>query len=150
MLQGHDLRMIWKPVLIVAAVLASAAGTSPANAAEEVPITPKEFTEYSEGWTLYFERDGRPFGSETFEPDGKTRWRYSDGSCVDGYWRAHGAQICFLYNSQQEDEILCWRMLRDDEGLIARLLNGSNEGLELRITGRDKEPLLCGDPGEAT
>ena len=122
----------------------------PAAAADEVPIGPTEFREYAEGWTLYFERDGRAFGSESFEPGGKTRWRYSDGSCVDGHWRAHGAQICFLYDSVQEDEVLCWRMLRDEEGLLARLLNGDNEGLELRITGRDKQPLLCGEPGTST
>lgn len=131
-------------VFCVLAFLALPAG------AEDQPITPQEFQDYSEGWTLYFERDGRLFGSETFEPGGKTRWRYSDGSCVDGHWRPHGAQICFRYDSEQEDEILCWRMLRDGEGLIARLLNGTNEGLELRITGRDKRPLLCGDPGTAT
>ncbi|MFK7944499.1 MAG: hypothetical protein AB8B85_16510 [Paracoccaceae bacterium] len=124
--------------------------TLPALADEEVPISPSEFREYSEGWTLYFERDGRPFGSESFDSSGKTRWRYSDGSCVEGYWRPHGAQICFLYESDQEDEVLCWRMLRDEEGLLARLLNGTNQGLELRITGRDRRPLLCGEPGTAT
>lgn len=120
------------------------------SAAEEKPIGPSEFRDYAEGWTLYFERDGQSFGSESFEPGGKTRWRYADGSCVEGNWRPHGAQICFLYESELEDEVLCWRMLRDGEGLLARLLNGENQGLELRITGRDKRPLLCGEPGTAT
>ena len=41
-------------------------------------------------------------------------------------------------------------MLRDDDGLLARLLGGENAGLELRVTGRDKQPLLCGDPGTQT
>lgn len=118
--------------------------------ADEKPISPREFRDYATGWTLYFERDGVPFGSETFDESGKTVWRYRDGSCVTGNWRPHGAQLCFLYDSQSEGEVLCWRMLRDDQGLLARLLNGSNEGLELRITGRDKQPLLCGDPGTAT
>lgn len=117
-------------------------------AAMEQPISPGEFRDYAEGWTLYFERDGEPFGSEQFEPGGQTRWRYRDGSCVHGAWRPYGAQVCFLYNSEIEGEVLCWRMLRDDEGLMARLLNGENAGLELRITGRDKEPLLCGAPAE--
>ena len=119
-------------------------------AAEEVPIGPGEFREFAEGWTLYFERNGEFFGSESFEPDGAVRWRYRDGSCVEGNWRPHGAQICFLYDSQQENDVLCWRMLRDEEGLLARLLNGDNQGLELRITGRDKKPLLCGSPGTQT
>lgn len=119
-------------------------------AAEEVPVGPTEFREFAEGWTLYFERDGQFFGSESFEPGGTTRWRYRDGSCVDGNWRSRGAQICFLYDSQVEDEVLCWRMLRDGDGLMARLLNGENQGLELRITRRDKKPLLCGAPGTQT
>ncbi|MEM6622137.1 MAG: hypothetical protein AAF674_07910 [Pseudomonadota bacterium] len=123
----------------------------PAAAADDaVPIGPGEFREYAEGYTLYFERDGEYFGSESFEAGGEVRWRYRDGSCVSGNWRAHGAQICFLYESEAQDDVLCWRMLRDEEGLLARLLNGDNPGLELRIVGRDREPLLCGDPGTQT
>ena len=118
--------------------------------AEEKPISPGEFRDYAEGWTLYFEREGEPFGSEAFLNNGKVRWRYRDGSCVEGHWRPHGAQLCFLYESEQEGEVLCWRMLRDDQGLLARLLGGENAGLELRVTGRDKQPLLCGDPGTQT
>lgn len=125
-------------------------GASAVDAADEQPISPSEFRDYAEGWTLYFERDGEFFGSETFEPGGAVRWRYRDGTCVEGAWRAHGAQICFLYDSDIESEVLCWRMLRDAEGLFARLLNGRAEGLELRVTGRDKRPLLCGAPGTQT
>ena len=137
--------------LSLAALILALPGLAAAQEAE-VPISPKEFLEYSEGWTLYFERAGRPFGSETFEPGGKTRWRYNDGSCVDGHWRARGAQMCFLYDTDGPDgDILCWRVLRKAEGnLVARLLTGDEAGLELEITGRDKEPLLCGAPGKAT
>ena len=46
--------------------------------------------------------------------------------------------------------LFCWRMLRDEEGMIARLLDGPDAGLEIRITGRDKAPLLCGEPGRGT
>lgn len=121
----------------------------PANA-EETVVSPGEFREFAEGWTLYFERDGKPFGSESFSSDGKTNWRYRDGSCVSGAWRPHGAQVCFLYDQGEGDDVLCWRVLRDSEGLMARLLNGENQGLQLRITGRDKQPLLCGEPGKST
>lgn len=121
----------------------------PANAEEKV-VSPGEFREFAEGWTLYFERDGQPFGSESFSADGKTNWRYRDGSCVSGAWRPHGAQVCFLYDQGEGDSVLCWRVLRDQEGLLARLLNGENQDLELRITGRDKQPLLCGEPGKST
>ncbi|MEM7056321.1 MAG: hypothetical protein AAF557_01905 [Pseudomonadota bacterium] len=120
--------------------------------AEETPVSPSEFRAFAEGYTLYFHRDGEPFGSESFSPGGNTTWRYNDGSCVNGAWRPHGAQLCFLYEADGADgDVLCWRMLRTDKGdLIARLLQGENAGLELRVTGRDKKPLLCGDPGTAT
>ena len=136
---------------LLAAALFAALPHAGTLAAEE-PLSPTQFREYAEGWTLYFDRDGQPFGSETFEPDGKVRWRYRDGSCVDGNWRPHGAQLCFLYDAENaEAEVLCWRVLRqDDGGLIARLLNSQNAGMELNITRRDKKPLLCGSPGTET
>ena len=119
-------------------------GFAPALA--EDPVSPSEFREYAEGYTLYFERDGEPFGSETFEPGGHTQWRYVDGSCVKGVWRPHGAKICFYYG--EGSEILCWRMIRDDQGLLVRLLgDGEDAGMELRITRRDKEKPICGEPG---
>ena len=125
---------------------------APAALADEEPVSPPEFREFSEGHTLYFERDGEAFGSERFEAGGKTRWRYPDGSCVRGAWRAHGAQICFLYDApnEVEREVLCWRVLRDEDGMLARLLSGENAGLELRIVRRDTKPLLCGDPATST
>ena len=136
--------------LVFALLAAITAGTAMGG---ETPVSPSEFRAYAEGYTLYFDREGEPFGSESFERGGKTRWRYNDGSCVRGAWRPHGAQLCFLYDGGGEDgAVLCWRMLRTDKGnLIARLLGaGENNGLELTITGRDKKPLLCGDPGTAT
>lgn len=119
-----------------------------APALAEEPVSPSEFKDFAEGYTLYFERDGQPFGAEEFLEGGKTRWRYRDGSCVIGAWRPHGAQLCFLYPDQGSD-VQCWRMMRDDNGLYARLL-GPEGGLELRIAGRDRSPLLCGEPGEST
>jgi len=131
------------------ALLLSMGLAGAAHATDETPIGPGEFRDYAEGWTLHFERDGEFFGSEMFKPGGETRWRYRNGSCTDGVWRAHGAQICFLYDHDDEieNEVLCWRMLRDAEGMLALLLNGESKGLRLRITGRDKHPLLCGAPG---
>ena len=119
-----------------------------ATAFAEEPVSPSEFRDYAEGYTLYFERDGKPFGAEEFHEGGGTKWRYQDGSCIEGAWRPHGAQLCFYYG--METEVLCWRLLRDDKGLYARLLQGQDPGLELRITGRDRRPLLCGDPGRST
>jgi hypothetical protein len=135
--------------LVLAALLIAAPALAPALAAE--PVSPEEFRDFAEGWTLYFERDGRPFGSERFEQGGKVRWRYSDGSCVQGAWRAHEDRLCFLYDSPDEGPLInCWEMMRDDQGLLARLMDGENAGLELRVTRRDRAPLLCGEPGLST
>lgn len=136
-----------RTILLFLMVLAA-----PIAVADETPVSPSEFRAFAEGYTLYFERDGQPFGSESFERGGKVLWRYNDGSCVEGAWRPHGAQLCFLFDSESaEGEVNCWRVLRTEEGgLFARLLSGEDSGLELQITGRDKRPLLCGDPGTAT
>ena len=119
----------------------------PALAAD--PVSPSEFREYAEGHTLYFSLDGEPFGSEAFEPGGKTLWRYDeDGSCLEGLWRPYGAQLCFYYGGGSE-EIMCWRLLRDEQGLMVRLLGDSPDaGMELRITGRDERKPLCGEPAQ--
>jgi len=117
--------------------------------AAERPLSPSEFRDYAEGWTLQYQRDGKFWGSERYEPGGVVRWRFPDGRCVEGLWRPHGAQICFLYGS--DAEVLCWRMLRDEQGLMARLLgDGPDAGMELRIIGRERASPLCGGPGEDT
>lgn len=126
--------------LVAALILAAA----PALAQEIV--SPDEFRDYAEGYTLYFSQDGAPFGAERFEPGGKARWRFNDGSCMRGVWRPHGAQLCFLYE-MDDGGPQCWRMLRDEEGMFARLLDGEGAGMEIRITRRDRAPLLCGAPG---
>jgi hypothetical protein len=139
-------------ILLVSLALLTAAVTAagpPARAAGETPLSPSEFSDYAEGWTLRFERDGALWGNERFEPGGAVLWRFPDGRCIEGLWRPHGAQMCFLYKG--DGEILCWRMLRDDKGIFARLLGDTPDaGMELRITGRDKAPPLCGGPGKAT
>ena len=117
-----------------------------APALAEEPVSPAEFRDYAEGWTLAFEHEGEPFGQEHFDEDGATVWRYPDGSCMDGVWRAHGAQLCFYYGLG--DEVLCWRALRDEAGLFVRLLgDGPDAGMELRVSGRSRDRPLCGEPG---
>ena len=135
---------IMKNLALLSLIAFSATGFLPAFAEE--PVSPSEFREYAEGHTLYFNRVGEPFGSEQFEPGGKTLWRYLDGSCLEGAWRPHGAQICFFYGIP--GEVLCWRLARDDEGLLVRLLGkGDDAGMELRITRRDEQKPICGEPG---
>jgi len=115
----------------------------------EQPVSPSEFRDYAEGHTLYFDLDGKPFGSEAFEPGGRTLWRYMDGSCTEGVWRPHGGQVCFYYGDGAD--VLCWRLIRDDAGLLVRLLgDGPDAGMELRITARDQSQPICGEPGRGT
>jgi len=120
-----------------------------AFALTEKPLGPSEFRDYAEGHTLYFDLDGEPFGSEAFESGGQTLWRYKDGSCTAGVWRPYGGQLCFYYGDGSE--VLCWRLIRDDEGLLVRLLgDGPDAGMELRITARDQRQPICGEPGRGT
>jgi len=136
-----------KTLVLLCLIAFAASGFSPALAEE--PVSPSEFREYAEGHTLYFDRDGEPFGSEHFEPGGQTQWRYLDGSCLAGAWRPHGAQVCFFYG--EGSEVLCWRLIRDDDGLLVRLLGeGEDAGMELRISRRDEQKPICGDPGRGT
>lgn len=145
-MRKHARALSLAPALAVTLALAAPAAIA---AAAEQPVSPSEFRAYAEGYTLYFEQGGEPFGSEAFEPGGKTLWRYNDGSCLRGIWKPHGAQLCFFYGVQSD--VLCWRVLRDEQGMLVRLLGDTSDaGLELRITGRDQVAPLCGEPGRGT
>lgn len=123
-----------KPVISLFCLLAAPAWA-------EVMVPPADFRDYAEGFTVYFEHEGAPFGAERFEPGGAVTWEAGDGTCADGVWRPHGAQVCFYYGT---GPVQCWRVFRDDAGMFARLLTeGENQGMELRITRRDTRPLAC-------
>ena len=55
---------------LLAALLIAAPALAAALAAE--PVSPDEFRDYAEGWTLHFERDGLPLSSAIeFVPRGR-------------------------------------------------------------------------------
>jgi hypothetical protein len=138
-------RMI-REVVRPAAVALLLALAPQAVAAE--PVSPEEFGDYAEGHTLYFERDGEPWGTEAFRPDGTVRWRYPSGECLEGVWRGHEGNVCFYYGPGTE--VLCWAMRRDEPGgnIFGVLIGESDDaGLELEITGRDKRPVICTGEG---
>lgn len=118
--------------------------------AEEM-LTPEEFAEFALGWTLYFERDGEPWGAEEFRGDGSVRWQFQSGDCTEGIWRPYQGAICFTY--EDAHEILCWQMSRSetDDRLIAKLVGqGEGDVLELEIVRKDKRPLICSPEGTDT
>lgn len=119
----------------------------PVAAAAEELLSPEEFREYSEGYTLYFtEQDGEPVGSEAFGPDGQATWQEPDGTCVEGLWHPNEDQLCFYYGF--ESVVQCWQVLRDAKGLLVRSTNDNQDPPDLtyRIIGRDRKSLLCVGP----
>ena len=139
-----------KQRLAFIAALAALAAVLCGAARAETIVPPAEFRDYAEGYTLYFERDGEFAGAEFFAPDGRVTWQSPEGICLDGLWRAYDDRLCFYYGVG--DQVECWNVLSDDEGYKVRSL-GSGEappGLTYRITGRDRQPLACGGPGEET
>ncbi|MEM7496798.1 MAG: hypothetical protein AAF371_02255 [Pseudomonadota bacterium] len=130
-----------------AALLATLVCVAPGAGAETGErLSPEAFRDYAEGYTLYFEKDGEVWGSESFEEDGSVVWRYPSGECMPGVWRPYEGNICFYYGLGRE--VLCWSMTREGSEINGVLLDGPDEGLELTITGRDKRPLLCSEGGE--
>ena len=87
----HALRRLAAPGLAALLLLAP----DPAWAGEPRPVSPSAFRALAEGYTLHFEHDGAYFGSEAFREGGSSTWRYPNGTCVDGGWEPHGAQLCF-------------------------------------------------------
>lgn len=123
----------------------------PAGARADDPVSPKEFSDFALGWTLYYEEEGAPAGSEHFRPDGRVRWRDEAGECFDGVWRAHRDQACFYYGPGTD--VLCWSLHRTrPSGNIVVRLTGDREdaGMELEIVRRDRKPLLCKGEGAAS
>lgn len=109
-------------------------------------VSPQEFRAFAEGYTLYFEKDGQPFGTESYVKGGRTEWMFRDGTCTPGVWRPHGAQVCFYYGDG--DDVQCWRMTHAGEAIEAELLSeGPDQGLRLMITRRDRTPLICAGEG---
>ncbi|WP_299132737.1 hypothetical protein [uncultured Amaricoccus sp.] len=126
------------PVALLALVLSGAAPRAQ-------PVPADEFEAFSAGRTLYFTRDGQPFGAERFLPGRRTLWRFDGGPCLDGAWHAEGDRICFAYADDPGAQ--CWRFLRDGARLRAVLVEqGVETGFSLDFSHADKAPLDCPAP----
>lgn len=125
----------------------------PAFAAEEVlspknPIkgilSPEEFKEFATGSTLYFTKNGQPFGAEHYFEDGRVIWSFMSGKCDRGAWFENEGQICFAYESQSSAQ--CWHFFKDGEKHRGRVV-GADPEEDLTVAGRNSRELTCDGPG---
>ncbi|MEL6425785.1 MAG: hypothetical protein AAFQ33_10045 [Pseudomonadota bacterium] len=130
---------------LTAAFLAAAALALPAAGGEERILSPDEFEDFTEGYTMRFIQDGRFVGAEMFLPGRRVTWQYSNGACTGGGWYAEEGAICFVYIDSPDPQ--CWHFLERDGRYFARLRGSEDPVADYELTSRDRAPLQCGDPG---
>ncbi len=131
----------------LAALLALGLAALPA-AAQDAPapsgaMSAAEFESYVEGRTLTFHDDGTLYGIEQYLPGRRVRWTFVGEPCMDGYWYAEGADICFVYDADPEPK--CWQVTRSGSGLAALFL-GADGGRTLYEAQNSDDPLSCPGP----
>ncbi len=124
------------------ALLIALISISPAGA--ETNLNATQFEAMSTGKTLYFSKNGRPYGAEHFYKGRISKWRYSDGLCENGAWFHQSDMICFNYENGLETQ--CWAFFKTDDGYAARA-EGAPQDKVLKLEFIDKKPLLCKDDG---
>lgn len=122
-------------------LFAAAVAATPAAAGE---MTAESFAAFAEGRTLYFTRDGQPFGAEQYFPGRRSLWRFEDGTCEEGRWWGEGRLICFEYDDGVPQ---CWHFRGGPDGFTAASVrDGAETGFELRFSHADDRPLDCLGP----
>jgi hypothetical protein len=117
------------------------------QARAEGPVSPQAFEAMSVGRTLHFTLEGKPFGAEQYFPGRRSLWRFADGTCEAGSWRAEGERIRFTYERDPEPQ--CWRMV-EVGGRLRAALAGDGAGLVLDLSHADDAPLPCPGPDLGT
>lgn len=127
---------------LAAALLALSVATAGTG---QTPVSPEAFEAMSEGRTLHFTLQGSPFGSEQYFPGRRSLWRFADGTCESGTWRADGERICFTYEDDAAPQ--CWRFQREGDRFSAALTGTEGAGdFVLDLSHSDQEPLHCPGP----
>lgn len=129
--------------LMLAALVTLGASVLPGAAIPDEPIGAGEFEAYTEGRTLYYGRDGEPYGVEEYLPGRRVKWSFLDGECIDGEWYAEGRAICFVY--EERIAPICWEFFLEGDGLSARILGRGDESRLYEIAEAD-EPMQCLGP----
>ncbi len=109
----------------------------------ETLLTSDQFQAFSENSTVYFDRQGEPYGAEQYLPRKRVIWTFLDGQCQTGVWFSEGDGICFLYDGQTSAQ--CWHFLETDAGKSARVI-GDDPANDLVVSGQDQTPLKCPGP----
>lgn len=119
--------------------------TGPVSA--ETILSPSEFEALSIGKTLYFSRNGKPYGAEQYFKGRRSKWRYSDGVCEDGEWFYQDNLICFNYAEDLETQ--CWHFFKTDKNGYAARAEGAPKDEVLDLQAIDQKPVLCKGTGLA-
>lgn len=111
--------------------------------AEDI-MSPETFEAFTSGTTLYFSKNGEPYGAEQYFKDRRVIWTFTNGQCERGAWFPEGEQICFVYETQNESQ--CWHFLETESGKRARVV-GADPQEDLTVEGQNTRALNCPGPG---
>lgn len=125
------------------AVLALAVSLPASLASAEEPVDPEVFGTEAEGYTLYFDQHGQPYGVEQFLPGRRTIWAFHGDRCLEGEWYVSGEAMCFVYDGHPSPH--CWTIHRDGDTLRVRAL-GADPSQDLILVRRSREPMFCPGP----
>ncbi|WP_139229839.1 hypothetical protein [Litoreibacter janthinus] len=109
----------------------------------ETKMTATQFGAFSEGYTVFFNRHGAPYGAEQYLKNKQVIWSFLDGTCQRGIWFGERDEICFLYDDQPD--ALCWYFFDDGQRKSARIV-GDDPADDLVVSGQSKSPLSCPGP----
>lgn len=102
-----------------------------------------EFDRYTKGKTLFYGREGAPYGAERYFDNRRVQWSFLDGQCVEGRWYEDAGKICFVYENIADPQ--CWSFAQGPGGLIAQFENNpeTTDLYEAQDVGED---MLCLGP----
>jgi len=115
--------------------------------AAETRLTPEQFERDSAGKTIYFRDTDRQFSAEQYLPDRRVVLLHLGGTCMHGFWRPEGDQMCFIYDVDP-GRWHCWHYIQTpaQERLHRFVDETGPTDFELTIIKEDTKPLDCPAP----
>lgn len=124
-------------------ILCLACTALPAAAQDERILSADEFQDFIGTSTVYYGRNGNPYGAEQYLPNRKVIWSFLNNECQYGVWYDRKDQICFIYEGQSSE--ICWHFMEVDGNKAARVIGDDPENDLVALTQND-EPLHCPGP----